>query len=53
MYENDLSNGLISGEMTFESYGADKAVTRNKSQAFFKRLAEKGGIQHLWVKQVK
>jgi len=42
MYENDLSNGLISGEMTFESYGADKAVTREQIPAFFKRLAEKG-----------
>lgn len=42
MYENDLSNGLISGELTFESYGADKAVTREQIPAFFKRLAEKG-----------
>ncbi len=42
MYENDISNGLLSGELTFESYGADKAVNREQIPAFFKRLAEKG-----------
>lgn len=41
MYENDLSNGLIPGVKTFESYGAKEFLTRAQATAFLKRLSEK------------
>lgn len=42
MYENDLSNGIIEGQLTFESYGAEKIVLREQIPAFFYKLDEKG-----------
>ena len=44
MYENDLSNGLIEGTRTFESYGADLPINREQVPAFFKRLDNAGII---------
>ena len=41
MYENDLSNGMIPGVKTFESYGAKEFLTRAQATAFLKRLSEK------------
>lgn len=42
MYENDISYGMIDGQLTFESYGVEKAVSRAQIPAFFQRLSEKG-----------
>lgn len=42
MYENDISNGLIPGELSFESYGADKPVLREQIPGFFYRLNSLG-----------
>lgn len=36
MYENDISYGMIDGQLTFESYGVDKAVSREQIPAFSK-----------------
>lgn len=42
MYENDISYGLSSKELSFESYGVEQAVKREQIPAFFQRLSEKG-----------
>lgn len=42
MYENDLSTGMIPGQMTFESYGVDKPLQRDQITQFIKSLSEKG-----------
>ena len=42
LYENDLSNGSITGRLDFESYEKDRAVKRAEAVAFLQRLDEKG-----------
>jgi len=42
MYENDLSSGMISGRLTFDSYGVDKPLQRDQITQFMKLLSEKG-----------
>ena len=42
LYENNLSNGNITGRLDFESYEKDRAVKRAEAVAFLQRLDEKG-----------
>lgn len=42
LYENDLSDGKISGRLDFESYDKDSAVKRAEAVAFLRRLETKG-----------
>lgn len=42
MYENDLSSGLLSNELSFDSYGVTKTVDRAQIPAFFKKIADNG-----------
>ncbi|MCG1012985.1 S-layer homology domain-containing protein [Tepidanaerobacter sp. GT38] len=42
MYENDLSNGMIPNQLTFESYGVDKPLQRDQITQFVKLLNNKG-----------
>ena len=42
MYENELSLGTSSTELSFKSYSADKPTTRAHTVAFFQRLEKEG-----------
>ncbi len=53
MYENDLSSGMISDQMTFESYGVDKPLQRDQITLFIKLLNEKGYTTFMGKPSVK
>lgn len=47
MYDNGLSQGMVPGEQTFESYGADIPLTRAEAVAFLQRLDKSGMTRFL------
>lgn len=53
MYENDLSTGMIPGQITFDSYGVDKPLQRDQITQFMKSLSEKGVTTFMGKPSVK
>ncbi|HKL09946.1 MAG TPA: hypothetical protein VJ990_00775 [Clostridia bacterium] len=42
MYENDLSTGMVPGELSFNSYGANDPLRRDQAVTFLQRLNNAG-----------
>ncbi|NLU09959.1 MAG: S-layer homology domain-containing protein [Tepidanaerobacter acetatoxydans] len=47
MYENDLTYGMIPGEMTFNSYNVDAALNRVMAVEFMRKLNSQGYVKFM------